>query len=71
MNRTNKIIRTWKGWTTIENVPFYEALTNNQEFIESLKTYSEVFQYFKIEAVSTLSECENLHQDITKKMIAH
>ena len=46
----------------------YKALTNNQEFIESLKTYSEVFGYFKSEAVSTLSDCEKLHQDIIRTM---
>ncbi len=49
----------------------YKALINNQEFIESLKLYSEVFQYFKIQATSALNECEKLHQDITKKMNAH
>ena len=49
----------------------YKALTNNLEFIESLKLYSEVFHNFKIEATSTLNECEKLHQDITKKMNAY
>ena len=24
MNRKNKIIRTWKGWTSLENAPIYE-----------------------------------------------
>ena len=49
----------------------YKALINNQEFIESLKLYLEVFQYFKMETTSTLNECEKLHQDISKKMNAY
>lgn len=48
----------------------YKELTNNQKFIESLKTYSEIFENFKKEAVSTLSECEKLHQAITREMNA-
>lgn len=27
-----KIIRTWKGWTTFENAPIYEALLINEVF---------------------------------------
>jgi len=27
-----KIIRTWKGWTTLENAPIYEALLINEVF---------------------------------------
>lgn len=46
----------------------YKELTNNQEFIESLKTYSEIFETYKKEAVSTHNECEKLHQDITGKL---
>jgi len=32
MNRKSKIIRTWKGWTTIENAPVYEAKLINEVF---------------------------------------
>jgi hypothetical protein len=32
MNRKNKIIRTWKGWTTLENAPIYEKLLVNEIF---------------------------------------
>ncbi|NEV93746.1 antibiotic biosynthesis monooxygenase [Psychroflexus sp. YR1-1] len=32
MNNTSKIIRTWKGWTTLENAPVYEALLVNDVF---------------------------------------
>ena len=32
MNGTNKIIRTWKGWTTSENAPIYEAMLINEVF---------------------------------------
>lgn len=28
----NKIIRTWKGWTTLENAPVYEDLLINEVF---------------------------------------
>lgn len=28
----NKIIRTWKGWTTIENAPIYEDMLINEVF---------------------------------------
>jgi len=32
MNSANKIIRTWKGWTTIENAPIYEDMLINEVF---------------------------------------
>lgn len=32
MNRTNKIIRTWKGWTTLENASIYESMLINEVF---------------------------------------
>lgn len=32
MDRTNKIIRTWKGWTTLENAPIYENMLINEVF---------------------------------------
>jgi len=32
MNRANKIIRTWKGWTTLENAPIYEDMLINEVF---------------------------------------
>lgn len=32
MNRTKRIIRTWKGWTTLENAPIYEAILINEVF---------------------------------------
>lgn len=28
----NKIIRTWKGWTTLENAPIYEDMLINEVF---------------------------------------
>ena len=31
---SNKIIRTWKGWTTIENAPIYENMLINEVFPE-------------------------------------
>lgn len=32
MPEPNKIIRTWKGWTTLENVPIYEDMLINEVF---------------------------------------
>ena len=32
MNKNLKIIRTWKGWTTIENAPIYEDMLINEVF---------------------------------------
>ena len=32
MNENSKIIRTWKGWTTIENASIYEYLLINEVF---------------------------------------
>ena len=32
MKRPNKILRTWKGWTTLENAPIYESLLINEVF---------------------------------------
>ena len=32
MQNKTKIIRTWKGWTTIENAPIYEDMLINEVF---------------------------------------
>lgn len=32
MNTSQKIIRTWKGWTTLENAPIYEDMLINEVF---------------------------------------
>jgi hypothetical protein len=32
MNRKSKVIRTWKGWTTIKNTPVYETMLINEVF---------------------------------------
>ena len=32
MENKTKIIRTWKGWTTIENTPIYENMLINEVF---------------------------------------
>ena len=32
MTKTKKIIRTWKGWTTLTNAPIYEDLLINEVF---------------------------------------
>lgn len=32
MSKTSKIIRTWKGWTTLENAPIYEDMLINEVF---------------------------------------
>jgi len=32
MNNPPKVIRTWKGWTTLENAPIYEDMLINEVF---------------------------------------
>ena len=32
MNSSSKIIRTWKGWTTLENAPIYEDMLISEVF---------------------------------------
>jgi len=32
MNKSNKIIRTWRGWTTIKNGPIYKDMLTNEVF---------------------------------------
>jgi len=32
MNEKQKIIRTWRGWTTIEDAPLYEDMLINEVF---------------------------------------
>lgn len=32
MNKNQKIIRTWRGWTTIGNAPVYEDMLVNEVF---------------------------------------
>lgn len=34
MNRKKKIIRTWKGWTSLENAAIYENMLINEVFPE-------------------------------------
>ena len=33
----SKIIRTWKGWTTVENAPIYKDMLKNEVFPAVLK----------------------------------
>jgi hypothetical protein len=37
MDTQNKIIRIWKGWTTLENAPIYENMLINEVFPEVKK----------------------------------
>ncbi len=37
MDDNSKILRTWKGWTTIQNAPIYENMLINQVFPEVKK----------------------------------
>jgi len=37
MKTNSKIIRVWKGWTTIENAPIYENMLINEVFPEVKK----------------------------------
>ena len=47
------------------DIPFdYDALINNREYLESLKTYLTVFDYYKVEALHSLKATEELNRQI-------
>jgi len=46
----------------------YNELINNREFIESLKNYKYVYDYFIRESKVTLNECKGLLQEIGKEI---
>jgi hypothetical protein len=47
------------------DIPFnYDALINNKVYLESLKTYLSVFDYYNREAKNSLDETEKLRQHI-------
>ncbi len=50
MSNDSKIIRTWKGWTTIENGPVYEDMLINEVF-PTVK--SNVFYVLEKVSIST------------------
>ena len=46
-------------------IPYdYDSLIQNKEYLESLKTYVSVFDYYEIKAESSLRETEKLKQQI-------
>ncbi|MEY8020456.1 DUF6090 family protein [Muriicola sp. SD30] len=46
----------------------YDELINNRQFIESLKNYKYVYDYFIRESKITLNECKALLQEIEKEI---
>ncbi len=47
------------------DIPFdYNALIKNREYLESLKTYLSVFDYYKVEALNSLNATEELKSQI-------
>lgn len=60
MNRMNKIIRTWKGWTTLENAPIYENMLIKEVFPEVKKKGVEGLEKVSISTMEKNNEVEFL-----------
>lgn len=58
MNRKKKIIRTWKGWTSIENAPIYENMLINEVFPEVKKNGVEGLEKVSISTMEKNDEME-------------
>lgn len=58
MDRTNKIIRTWKGWTTLENAPIYEDMLVNEVFPAVKKKGVDGLEKVSISTVEKPDEVE-------------
>lgn len=58
MNRKNKIIRTWKGWTSMENAPVYENLLINEVFPEVKRKGVEGLEKVSISTMEKNDEME-------------
>ena len=57
------------GNNSLKRVPVnYEALTNNTAFIESIRTYKDVFMFYRRKAIVALNECKKLHQEVEEKL---
>ena len=58
MTKTNTIIRTWKGWTTIENAPIYEDMLVNEVFPTVKKKGVEGLEKVSISTLEKKDEME-------------
>lgn len=58
MEEKQKIIRTWRGWTTIENAPIYEAMLINEVFPEVKKKGVEGLEKVSISTQEKNDEVE-------------
>ncbi|WGD34313.1 antibiotic biosynthesis monooxygenase [Olleya sp. YS] len=54
----HKIIRTWKGWTTIDNAPIYEAMLINEVFPEVKRKGVEGLEKVSISTMERNDEME-------------
>ena len=58
MNKKNKIIRTWKGWTTLENAPIYEDMLINEVFPKVKRKGVEGLEKVSISTMKKKDEME-------------
>ena len=58
MNKKQKIIRTWKGWTSIENAPIYENMLINEVFPEVKRKGVEGLEKVSISTMKKKDEVE-------------
>ncbi|MBZ9631826.1 antibiotic biosynthesis monooxygenase [Salegentibacter sp. LM13S] len=58
MNKKLKIIRTWKGWTTLENASAYEDLLVNEVFPTVKKNGVDGLEKVNIAAKNKIDEVE-------------
>ena len=54
----NKVIRTWKGWTSLENAPIYEAMLINEVFPEVKRKGVEGLEKVSISTMEKGNEIE-------------
>ena len=58
MNRMKKIIRTWNGWTSLENAPIYENMLVNEVFPEVKRKGVEGLEKVSISTMEKNDEME-------------
>lgn len=58
MNKKQKIIRTWRGWTTKENAPVYEDMLVNEVFPAVIKKGVEGLEKVSISTQEKNDEVE-------------
>jgi hypothetical protein len=58
MNSKNKIIRTWRGWTSLENALIYENMLINEVFPEVKRKGVEGLEKVSISTMQKNDEME-------------